>query len=68
MGKDRKNVVINTCFLGLEREVTKMVYVTWNDTEDDEPNVISFSTREEAEEFCKENGLKTEECCDVMDW
>lgn len=35
-----------------------MVYVTWNDTEDEEPNVISFATWEEAEEFCKENGLK----------
>ena len=46
----------------------KMVYVTWNDTEDEEPNVISFTTWEEAEEFCKENGLKTEECCAVMNW
>ena len=46
----------------------KMVYVTWNDTEDEEPNVISFITWEEAEEFCKENGLKTEECCTVMNW
>lgn len=45
-----------------------MVYVTWNDTEDEEPNIISFTTWKEAEEFYKENGLKTEECCDVMDW
>lgn len=45
-----------------------MVHVTWCDSEDDEPNVISFSTWEEAVEFCKENELKTEECCDVMDW
>ena len=45
-----------------------MIYVTWNDTEDDEPNVVSFTTWEEAEEFCEENGLKTEECCSVMNW
>lgn len=45
-----------------------MVYVTWNDTEDEEPNVVSFTAWEEAEEFCKENGLKTEECCTVMNW
>ena len=45
-----------------------MVYVSWNDIEDEEPHVISFTTWEEAEEFCKENGLKTEECCTVMNW
>lgn len=45
-----------------------MVYVAWNDTEDDEANVISFDTWEEAKEFCKENGLKTEECCSEVDW
>ena len=45
-----------------------MVYVTWCNPEDDAPNIFSCDTWEEAEEFCKENGLKTEECCDVMDW
>ena len=45
-----------------------MVYVTWQDEEDNEVNIVSFDTFDEAEEFCKENGLKTEECCDVMDW
>lgn len=45
-----------------------MIYVTWKDAEDDEPNIVPLDTWEEAEELCKKNGLKTEECCDVMDW
>lgn len=45
-----------------------MVYVTWNDTEDEEPNVISLLRGKKQRNFCKENGLKTEECCTVMNW
>lgn len=45
-----------------------MVYITWRNADDDEPNILSCNTWKEAEEFCKENGLKTEECCSVIDW
>lgn len=45
-----------------------MVYVTWNNAENDEPNAASFITWGEAEKFCKENELNMEECCCEMDW
>lgn len=45
-----------------------MVYVTWQNEEDDEVNITSFDTVEEAEEFCEENGLNLDECCDEMCW
>ena len=34
-----------------------MVYVTWQYDEDDEVNVESFLTMEEADEFISNNGL-----------
>ena len=45
-----------------------MVYVTWQYDEDDEVNVESFSTMEDADEFIKENNLS--EIADVteMGW
>lgn len=45
-----------------------MIYVTWNDNNDDEPNVETFLMLEEAEEFVKENGLSMEENVCEMDW
>lgn len=45
-----------------------MVYVTWQDEEDNEVNIVSFDTFDEAKEFCKENGLNPDECCDEMFW
>ena len=45
-----------------------MVYVTWNDNKDSEPNVLPFPTWEEAEEFVNENGLSMEENVCEMDW
>ena len=45
-----------------------MVYVSWCNPGEDEPNIVPCDNMEEAKEFCKENGLKPEECCDVMDW
>lgn len=45
-----------------------MVYVTWEDNNDDELNVETFLTWEDAEEFVKENGLNMEENACEMDW
>lgn len=45
-----------------------MVYVTWKDKDDEEPNILSFLTWDEAEDFVKENGLSMEENVCEMDW
>lgn len=44
-----------------------MIYITWEDDEG-ELNIVTVDSWEEAQEFCKENNLKTEECCDIMCW
>lgn len=44
-----------------------MVYVTWEDT-DNEVNVESFSTVEEANDFIEENNLSNIADIDAMDW
>lgn len=45
-----------------------MVYVTWADADDEEVNVESFSTMEEAEEFVEENNISSIADIDFMDW
>lgn len=45
-----------------------MVYVTWEDKDDDEPNILSFFDMSEAEDFVKEHGLSMEENVCEMDW
>lgn len=45
-----------------------MVYVTFDTVESDEPSALSFGSWGEAEDFCKENKLNTEECCCEMNW
>lgn len=45
-----------------------MIYVTWKDKDDNEPNVETFFTWEETKEFVKENGLSMEENVCEMDW
>ena len=49
-------------------EENNMVYVTWTDADDEEVNVVSFSTMEEAEEFVKENNLSDIADINAMDW
>ena len=49
-------------------EENNMVYVTWADADDEEVNVVSFSTMEEAEEFVKENNLSDIADINAMDW
>lgn len=44
-----------------------MVYVTWADS-DDEVNVESFSTKEEADDFIEENNLSNVADIESMDW
>lgn len=44
-----------------------MIYITWEDDEG-ELNIVTVDSWEEAQEFCNENNLKTEECCDIMCW
>lgn len=36
-----------------------MVYVNWTEADDEDVNVVSFSTMEEAEEFVLVNNLST---------
>ena len=45
-----------------------MVYVTWQDEEDNETNIAPFDTFEEVKEFCKENNLDPKKCCAEMCW
>lgn len=45
-----------------------MVYVTWQNKEDDEANIAPFDTFDEAEEFCEENNLNPKECSTEMCW
>ena len=45
-----------------------MVYVTWADVDDEEVNVVSFSTMEEAEEFIEENNISDIVDINTMEW
>lgn len=45
-----------------------MVYVTYKDDKDDEPNILSFPTQSDAEDFVKEHGLDIDEDICEMDW
>lgn len=51
-----------------ESEENDMVYVTWADANDEEVNVVSFSTMEEAEEFVEENNISDIADINAMDW
>ena len=51
-----------------EMEEKNMVYVTWADADDEEVNVVDFSTMEEAVGFVKESNLSDIADINAMDW